>query len=76
MPEGFAAPRGESITELIEAELDKAYYEMQASEDDGKLLAQGECRGLSLALAIIHNPYAPNVKAVKRAAKERYEESK
>jgi hypothetical protein len=35
---------------------------------------RGQCQGLAYALAVLHNPYRPNVGEIKAEAKRRHEE--
>lgn len=71
MPEGYSAPRGKSIIERIEAELDATYAEYQR-HPNAFVFERGICNGLTKALAIMLNPYDPNEKAVKAAVVQRY----
>jgi hypothetical protein len=74
--EGHPTERGPSIIALIERELDIAYAEFIGHEDEtARLSAQGRATGLATALAILKNPYAPNLRAEKNAARERYNDA-
>lgn len=84
----IASPRpscgGKSILDLIWDELMEVYGEVledskriQNGHDphEGHEERRGQCVGLATAIAILVNPYAPNVDAVRTEARERWEGS-
>lgn len=66
----YPVQHGPSIIELLERELDTAYATFMDERTDH---ARGVAHGLATAVAVAHNPYAPNRGEAKRAAVERYE---
>lgn len=66
---GHSTPHGPSIIQLIESQLDKAYAALRAAPGDAGL--KGRCQGLTEALAVLYNPYAPNEREIKRALQRR-----
>lgn len=70
----FKVCAGKSIVELIEDELDALIVTLM--EDDlapeEKKDVAAECRGLALAVAIIRNPYEPDVNLIREQAMNRY----
>lgn len=81
---GIAAPRpscgGKSILELIWEKLDAVYAELVTEEvardpmSAEASVLRGEALGLASALAIITNPYSPNLDAIRAEAKARWED--
>jgi hypothetical protein len=76
--DGFAAPRGPSVIQIIEGELDDKFSQLIAMQAlyktsfvaDTKVA--GEALGLATALAYLYNPYSPDVDAQRKAAHIRY----
>lgn len=81
---------GKSILEIIWEDLDAVYDQLvsegapdlvglSASEADAALVSYGELRGqaqgLAYAIAVIQNPYDVDVPAVKKQARQRYEDA-
>lgn len=72
---------GMSIIEHIEVQLDQVIRTLMESaagehaitNPEDVLLWRGQAQGLCEALAIIRNPYLPNIVAIKAEAMERYE---
>lgn len=72
---------GMSIIEHIEVQLDQVIRTLMENaagehvETDAETVAlwRGQAQGLCEALAIIRNPYLPNIVAIKAEAMERYE---
>lgn len=72
---------GKSIIEHIETQLDQVIRTLMESaagehaitNPDDVVLWRGQAQGLCEALAIIRNPYLPNIVAIKAEAMERYE---
>lgn len=62
---------GKSPIDLLWEELDSLMSELMASpSEEGK----GHARGVAYALAVLSNPYAPDVDAIRAEAMRRYEE--
>jgi hypothetical protein len=82
--EGYRVPPGPSIIESIWAELDAQTGKMMAikrhedgspTEEEHDLAEAGQrghCLGLAKALAILHNPYDPDIEEIRREAMRRY----
>jgi hypothetical protein len=81
--EGYVVPAGPSIIEKIWAELDQAVIESIRLKKRADSLGEGEgwteaieekgrCLGIAESLAIILNPYDPDVNEVRREAMRRY----
>ena len=68
---------GKSLLELLWDQLMGCYRELMdvdwENPVDDDIRLQGETLGLARAIAIIVNPYAPDVDAVRAEAAERYE---
>ena len=68
---------GRSILEMIEDELDKTFEwlkgNLEGQDERAIENAKGKAQGYAESLAIIRNPYYPNVNAVKAEAVERWE---
>ena len=68
---------GMSITEMIWLRLDKVVDELKGdlSHQDERAIenAKGKAQGLAESLAIILNPYYPNVNAIRAMSVERWE---
>lgn len=64
--EGYAAPRGPSIIEMITAQLDRETRTLKVAlpTDASYAYFTGRARGIADALAIVLNPYAPDGEAV------------
>lgn len=66
---------GRSIRELIEDRLDVQVTEIYTTADPSvRLLRTAVAEGLATALALLLNPYRPDVEAVNKTARERYHE--
>lgn len=75
---GYEVPAGKSILELMWEELD-ALMEILMAPGDFELEEElgwyrGRGNGLATCIALVHNPYVPDVNAVRKLAKERYEQ--
>lgn len=69
-------PAGPSILELVWVELDKVMDVLMAAKLGGELPEPervGSAQGLALAIAILLNPYKPNINAVRVEAVNRWE---
>jgi hypothetical protein len=71
-------PAGKSILELMWDELD-ALMEILMMPGDFDLdedirWYRGRANGLATCIALVHNPYVPDVVAVRQLAKDRYEQ--
>lgn len=72
-------PAGKSILELMWDELDALmeilmdmkHWELEESADWYK----GRANGLATCIALVHNPYVPDVMAVRELAKQRYRQA-
>lgn len=73
--DGYDAPRGPSIIDLMWAELDESYKELKESQTSGNKIEQlrGRCAGLAIAIAIVRNPYDPDDDIIRGEAEERYQ---
>ena len=76
-PDKFAgepfANAGKSIIELVWDEMDAVYGRLMAGEGAVAKGDKGMARGLATALAILTNPYAPNVETIRAQAHTRWE---
>jgi hypothetical protein len=86
--EGFRIPPGPSIIEKLWAELDIHTGKMMEIRtaiakagfgeepfSDGEVQGQrGYCLGLAKALAMLHNPYDPNIGEIREEAMRRWRE--
>lgn len=65
---------GRSLIEMIEDLLDNTFDQLMSPDGlEEPELAKGYAQGLSTALAVLKNPYFPNVDVIKSEAVERYE---
>lgn len=62
---------GRSIVSMMWRELDDVMDRIMAK--GGKASDKAEARGLAKCIALITNPYAPNMEAIRAVAMERYE---
>jgi hypothetical protein len=72
-------PAGKSILELMWDELDALMEILMAPADfnleENLAWYKGRANGLATCIALVHNPYVPDVVAVRALAKERYEQA-
>lgn len=64
---------GRSIIEIIWEEMDAVYARLMAGDGARAKGDKGRAAGLAYALAVMYNPYEPNVEAVREAAHARWE---
>lgn len=64
-------PAGRSIIEMYWAELDRLYD--MAKEAPNSEATRGRMQGVAWCLAVILNPYNPNIENIRREAKLRYQ---
>lgn len=73
-----SVPAGKSILELMWDELDVLMEILMAPSDfdleEEVTWYRGRANGLATCIALVHNPYVPDVNAVRALAKERYEQ--
>lgn len=71
-PAGFC--EGRSITQMMEDELDSIVDRLMTGQqaEDGR--DPGRAEGVALCIAIIKNPYRPNLDAMRNEAMVRYED--
>lgn len=67
------ANAGRSIIELLWEEMDSVYARLMAGDGARAKGDKGRAAGLAHALALMTNPYAVNVEAIREAAHERWE---
>lgn len=77
MMDGYKAPQGPSIIDLIWEELDESYAELMALHAKGigsedYTILRGRCAGLAVAIAIMRNPYDPDDDTIREEAAERH----
>lgn len=68
------ANAGRSIIEMIWEEMDAVYGRLMAGDGAKAKGDKGYARGLAHALAIMTNPYQPNIEAIREQAHERWED--
>lgn len=64
---------GRSIVEMLEDELDAVIDQLMEAGSEATEGEKGRAMGLSTAIAIIRNPYAPNVRSAKAQAMARWD---
>lgn len=69
---------GESIVEMMERTLDGLVEylmqtDMETADPTEVAAVKGEALGVARCIAIIHNPYLPNIDAVRAESVDRYE---
>lgn len=66
---------GKSIIEMLEDELDTVIDRLMTGAAAGDGRDPGRAEGVAFALAVMQNPYRPNINSVKNDAMVRWEES-
>lgn len=67
------ANAGKSIIELVWDQMDAVYARLMSGETEKG--DKGQARGLAIALAILTNPYANDVDAIRMQAHARWEDA-
>jgi hypothetical protein len=65
-------PQGPSILEMLWEELDAQLSKLMDMPEQDRAQA-AHCLGIAKCIAIMQNPYSPDVDAVRREAMERWE---
>lgn len=64
---------GKSILEMLWDELDAIVERLQADASDDLAADRGRAQGVAYSIAVIQNPYLPNIEAVRAEAMDRWE---